>query len=335
MSIMSETVLEFSILIVAFDRREYILEAVNSALSQQFDRDKFEIIVIKNYKDETIDNYLREHQIKSIYSEETALGAKFFEGAKSASGKYLCLLEDDDRFMPEKISAISNFVEEGTIFIHNSFLKRAGERREVNYPELISMDAGEFKLRQLLEFTHHNASFNCSSITVERNIIIENKDVIRNLTYHLDSFLYLASLSQEKGKIIHLNQPLTIFRSHDDSVLMDFDNFISKRLSRSLSVLNEMETYRLALKDKIPRFLLVNDFLYVNSIVRLLGEEPSTRKLSPFDYFAGLFPWPPTKTYLFKMKTIVLSFLPERQKIHFLRKLYNSTKKKYEKYDSH
>ncbi len=333
MSIMSESDPEFSILIVAYDRREYILDAVNSALSQEFDHGRYEIIVIKNYTDEGIDRYLKEHHIRNIYSEETALGAKFVEGARSAKGKYLCLLEDDDRFVPGKLSAISGLAEDGTIFIHNSYLKSADEIGEREYPEVISMDAGNFKLTKLLEFTHYNASFNCSSITVERDIIINNKDVIRNLTYHLDSFLYLASLGHEKGKITHVNQPLTIFRSHDDSVLKDFDNFVSRRLSRSLSVLNEMEAYRISLQDKIPRFLLVGDMLYVNSVVKLLGKEPVIRKLTAFDYLAGLFPWPPAKTYLFKIKTIVLSFLPARLKSHFLRSLYNSTKERYKQLD--
>lgn len=47
-----------SVVITAYNRREYLIKAVNSVINQSLDSSYYEIIVIKNFEDNEIDNYL-------------------------------------------------------------------------------------------------------------------------------------------------------------------------------------------------------------------------------------------------------------------------------------
>jgi len=47
-----------SVIITAYDRKKYLLGAVQSALNQTLPKDLYEVIVIKNFRDETIDRQL-------------------------------------------------------------------------------------------------------------------------------------------------------------------------------------------------------------------------------------------------------------------------------------
>ena len=57
-----------SVIITAYKRKEFILGAVNSVINQSLEKSKYEIIVVKNYLDNTIDKFLNEHNIIDIYT---------------------------------------------------------------------------------------------------------------------------------------------------------------------------------------------------------------------------------------------------------------------------
>ncbi len=52
-----------SVIITAYNRKEFILEALQSAVNQTLKRDKYEIICIKNFKDAKIDRYIKDNGI--------------------------------------------------------------------------------------------------------------------------------------------------------------------------------------------------------------------------------------------------------------------------------
>jgi Glycosyl transferase family 2. len=60
-----------SVIITAYNRKEFLLDAIKSALKQTLPKDKYEIIVIKNFKDNLIDDFINENNIKSILMEGT------------------------------------------------------------------------------------------------------------------------------------------------------------------------------------------------------------------------------------------------------------------------
>jgi len=56
-----------SVIITAYNRREFLLDAFRSALNQTLDRNKYEIIVTKNFTDYKIDNYIKKNAGKLVF----------------------------------------------------------------------------------------------------------------------------------------------------------------------------------------------------------------------------------------------------------------------------
>ena len=108
---------QFSILVVAYNRKEFLLNAVNSALNQTIEKSEFEVIVIKNFEDEKIDQEIAGLEIANILSDKASLGEKIIQGTLAAHGEYICLLEDDDQFSSHKLETIQKFVSEDVCFI--------------------------------------------------------------------------------------------------------------------------------------------------------------------------------------------------------------------------
>ncbi|MGC8664006.1 MAG: glycosyltransferase family 2 protein [Thermoplasmata archaeon] len=111
-----------SVIITAHDRKEFLKEAINSVINQTLDKSFYEIIVVKNFKDEKIDSYIEKWGIINIYTEEIELSKKIALGIENAKGEVISLLEDDDLFMPKKLETVYNYFKkyENLVYLHNS-----------------------------------------------------------------------------------------------------------------------------------------------------------------------------------------------------------------------
>jgi len=93
-----------SVLILAHDRRKFLLDAVNSVLSQDFQRDRYEVHLV-NYEldsDKEIDKKLEDLGVRVVNTKEVSLGAKIVVGAEEAKGEVLAFLEDCNLFLHNK-----------------------------------------------------------------------------------------------------------------------------------------------------------------------------------------------------------------------------------------
>ncbi|PSO05438.1 hypothetical protein B9Q04_18950 [Candidatus Marsarchaeota G2 archaeon BE_D] len=88
-----------SVIVTAYNRSKYVLQAVRSALQQTLPKDLYEVIVVKNFRDETIDRRLEEWGVANIYSDNTSQGGKIYEGILAAEGEVISILDDDDEFL--------------------------------------------------------------------------------------------------------------------------------------------------------------------------------------------------------------------------------------------
>ena len=52
-----------SVIVSAYDRKKYLLEALKSVTDQSLPRDTYEIILVKNLNDETIDKFAEQNNI--------------------------------------------------------------------------------------------------------------------------------------------------------------------------------------------------------------------------------------------------------------------------------
>ncbi|ADB86783.1 glycosyltransferase family 2 protein [Saccharolobus islandicus] len=82
-----------SVIIAAHNRREFLLDAVNSALNQTLPKDEYEIIVVKNFSE--YDDILKNLDVKTVFSNEENQGADIVNALSYAEGEFICFLDDD------------------------------------------------------------------------------------------------------------------------------------------------------------------------------------------------------------------------------------------------
>jgi len=197
-----------SVIITDYKRKKYILDALQSIKNQKgIDLNDIEVIVVKYYQDEKIDNYIKEnfpnYKIINLDPDDPDhyVGRTFSEGIKTASNNLIFLLEDDDMFTENKISRIFEVVE-----------------KIKNYDEYIIWNKAIItdQTGKPLKSLRHRYIYNSSSIIL--NIKDKDKliDYIRKIYYSVDSFL-LCYFNRNK-KVIKLNESLTYIRKNQESI---------------------------------------------------------------------------------------------------------------------
>ena len=187
-----------SVIITAHNRREFLLDAVNSALNQTLPKDEYEIIVVKNFEDERIDKFLEEHGVKNIVTNEGPFGADLARGVEESKGEVISLLDDDDLWLPQKLEKVKQvFQNENVIYYHNNLYNFYGSLSIDSLIDKIKSNKDSGKLQKL---TIHDMNkslsppVNNSSITVRKKIFSKNVlDKIKNVHLMADVLLfYLA-----------------------------------------------------------------------------------------------------------------------------------------------
>lgn len=246
-----------SVIIIAHDRREYLITSMESALKQTLSKEAYEVIVVKNFSDTAIDSYISRNRILSILTNETAIGSKISLALNKASGKIVSFLEDDDAFEANKLEVIySKFREDPLLmYLHNSFITVDKKGMMISrIPVFMRASKGEetldlrrdtFKsMNKVYKFGVH---FNLSSISIQKDAINSSLLVGR---YNLDIiFFYL--IGSASGYVGYTSLILTRYRVHQS---------VSKVIN------GDMEFF---LKSKIEFYrLLFESLSYVYSIIK-------------------------------------------------------------------
>lgn len=135
-----------SAIITTHNRSHLLNRAIESVLKQTYER--YELIVVDDASSDRTPEILHQYEIAGslrIVRIETSRGANHArnQGTVVASGEYLAFLDDDDVWMPEKLSRqIQIFQSSDDVVLVGSWYLKGGhlERRSsiVSYPELLS-----------------------------------------------------------------------------------------------------------------------------------------------------------------------------------------------------
>jgi Glycosyl transferase family 2. len=194
-----------SVVVIDYKRKKYILDALQSIKNQKgIDLNDIEVIVVKYYQDEKIDNYIKEnfpnYKIINLDPDDPDhyIGRTISEGIKASSNNLIFLLEDDDMFTENKISRIFEIVKnikyDEYLIFHKIIVTHDWKGRPLKKPEYI--------------------------IGNDSCIILNIKDkdklisYLRKLYYAVDNGL----LCYFNKKIIKLDEPLTYFRRHEENL---------------------------------------------------------------------------------------------------------------------
>ncbi|MEM0201454.1 MAG: glycosyltransferase family A protein, partial [Candidatus Micrarchaeaceae archaeon] len=202
-----------------------MIEAIESAINQTLKRELYEIIVVKNYKDKELDNFIENNKIINIYSDNMEQSEKIALGIENSSGKIISFLDYDDLFYPDKLEYVYNLFNND---------KNLGYYKNNYFP---INEQGE-----PTKFINKSKDFNLSSISIRKDII--NIKYLRKIKGTLiDSFVYCSAL-ESNYKILANKLVFTKYRVHNSSTItlhLNFNDFLNKikdDTSKSLETLH-------------------------------------------------------------------------------------------------
>jgi len=97
---------EVSVIVGAYRRQEYLRLAVRSLLSQTLARARFEIVVIKNFREETIDRELAQAGAVVLFDEEPRIGRWLRHAIRVSRAPIITFCDDDDEFEPDRLERL-------------------------------------------------------------------------------------------------------------------------------------------------------------------------------------------------------------------------------------
>lgn len=226
-----------SVIIVAHDREEYIEEALESVMTQEMDDNPLEIILVKNFPDNGSQQINKNVKIKSIVIPgQSTVTEKLAIGIENSEGQLLLFLEDDDLFLPGHIREVIKafHTNENLCLFHNSndFLVRRKIKHNFQLGSSLKFDLLFDKNVDndvLDSYLSMNISYNMSSISIEKRILVNCTHTLRKIVSSPDMFVFLCALSSGR-KILATKSVLTRVRVHDtmSRAIGSYDQFYKK-----------------------------------------------------------------------------------------------------------
>lgn len=232
-----------SVIIQCHDRKEFLEQAISSALNQTLDKSLFEIIVVKNFASD-MDRSLEEKGIRSVIVKQRGSGQKVRTAARYSKGQIISILDDDDTWSANKLELVhSLFSENKNLGYYKNNIKILGSE---NCSERIvsflngnadNMDIikeiyinNEAKQDSFDTTTKYGLNFNNSSISFRREILHGNLSNLGKIEILVDNFIFCCAISSKYDLFADSNK-LTTYKLHDNNV--SSPNSLEKFLDRN------------------------------------------------------------------------------------------------------
>lgn len=273
----------FSVIITNYNQWEYIFNAINSVIKQDYNN--IELIITddasKNFDSEQIKRYLSKSKIKNIkfILNEKNIGTvkTLFKGLKECSGEYILFFAADDELNDKKIlSTFASNFKNSEINIVSSICNICDNKLEnVKF---------EFPTRKEIEKINNLTSFEQYKLLLDGTIVapgatafrskiikkreylnsknkyIEDWELFLKLTFHNQKIYVLEKYGlNHRGGGISENKNLSL--SMKKSYLKDFDNIFKKIIIPSYLKLSKKE-----IKKSIEYYNIFNNFYDYKSI---------------------------------------------------------------------
>lgn len=97
---------EVAVIVGAFSRATYVLDAVRSVLEQTVPRERYELLVTKNFRSADVDATLDREGVASLFDETPRIGTWLLRAIRATRAPLVTLLDDDDRYAPDRLARI-------------------------------------------------------------------------------------------------------------------------------------------------------------------------------------------------------------------------------------
>ena len=212
-----------TVLVTAHKRRQYIRKALDSVRAQDIDRSEYEVIVVSNFEG----RYEGLSNLRWIAVDEEGLSPKIAVGFEEARGEIVSILEDDDRWLPDKLRLVRDLMRrERADFLHNSKIRTYDDRvlppdeqvdlRNCSFSARVGpgfSGAGLHKFPRLWSCVYNN-----SAISLRRDFVLQDQGLVRFLRAYNDTpgvDWLLTLYAFERGVALHVPEPLTLLNTHN------------------------------------------------------------------------------------------------------------------------
>jgi glycosyltransferase involved in cell wall biosynthesis len=256
-----------SVIIPTFNRREYLLEAVESVLNQTYR--ETEIVVVDDGSTDGSEDAimrLRDSRVHYIWQKNTGLPAIARNaGIRSSRGVYIAFLDSDDVWLPQKLQRQVEYLERNT----NTVLVGTNAMKYPNGKKMHLKITGVTKLSTRRLIRNTNELIN-SSVMVRRMVFDEigflNEEPALKASEDWEYWLRVSL----KYSIVVLPDILLKYRIHEEN-LSATKKIDAKRqelyLKRYMNVLSRFNNFSW-LKNEIKRFRKKQEKLIVSSQCR-------------------------------------------------------------------
>ena len=254
-----------SVLISSYNRKDFILDCLDSLFHQTLERNKFEIVVVKNYVDEKIDGLMKREGIVVVHSTSERFGSQIIEGIESSQGEIIAFLDDDDRFHEDKLKRIIEAfsLRKDVSYLHNEQvlidvngkkLLNLGRRVRKTEERIINNERGEDLLVKSI-LRNPRIFHNNSSVAIRRDMLYGKKEYLEKIETSLDLFLFFCAI-QSKKELYFIPDKLTEYRLHNSE---SNSTIISKATTSNLIKLLErqMDTLKVVKSMSSGSFFLI------------------------------------------------------------------------------
>jgi len=250
-----------TVILLDYNRKEFLLDAFNSALNQTLDRSKYEIIVTKNFTDDKIDNYIKMNGGKLVFFEKGTYGEQVADALKYANGQVICFLEDDDLFTKEKLKTIYSLMNDKIGYIHNGMFYI-----DENGKQIKNEKYGNLETKILVRDEDKNKKFNIpsinpSAICIKKKLLLETKivnEALSKIVAGPDTFYYFVALDSNYD-MLAIPDKLTRYRIHGGNTsfqLYSYHEFCEKQVKNSIRFLHDFQIVQKIVKKEITKNVL-------------------------------------------------------------------------------
>ena len=281
-----------SVIIIVYDRSDFIIDALKSLQKQTLDKDLFEVILGTNVQ-LRLPNFSGLN-VYVINSDITRGSAKYIQGIEFCHGEVVCLFDDDDVFTPDKLQLVYTIFKghSSLIFYRNEYL-RSKNVDNISPPSIFSSSKGSRlrfynvsnssqKIFWKLKGYGSMSQFSTMSV---RKIYFDNQE-IKSLFLNPDirvgdSLLFMSLFSFEKPVEIAIDSKiLTIYRVHNSfSHLNWIDSHNARNISNEVTSLTLMKNSFTNMAiifqnvDFLKRCSALEEAIYSLKISLLVNEE--------------------------------------------------------------
>lgn len=227
-----------SLIITAYNRKEYILESIKSALNQTLNKKFFEVIVIKNYEDPIIDEFIKENNIKMFISDGIE-GEYTYLALKMAEGEIISFLDDDDIMNETRLERVFEIFRDNKIgYYHNNFEvimdNKIIRSKLINSPNYSSFRiTNRNKLGYVYKVDKRQLYLNNSCISIRKEILNSKRGALRYQNANIDRFIFISAMLSDL-ELYFDNFVLTSYRIHNNQtgalISGDFETLVERKL---------------------------------------------------------------------------------------------------------